>query len=295
MQLVQLFSAEDGSNPLVAISRARSFASCRGSQNATAEVEKRGESHPDRGAASELVELRERHGGRARVAEEAERAGTRKGLTFEELVHAAIEEIAQARGDVAAHTGGEQAEGRRQEGRHARSIGRRLRRRVSGPDRVRGEEQAPLQERGVDRAQRLRWTTARGLVRRARRRRRRQRPVGLEELTEYEGNKIIAVLDREEPDPLALRLVYRLGRARVLAMARDRDLEVDAVAVRDTAAEAVSAAQAGAGDPRRNGLHQAPTRDEARAGDDSMEIALDVERCLARIDALVAERAAEAR
>ena len=42
-------------------------------------------------------------------------------------------------------------------------------------------------------------------------------PAGLEELTEYQGNKIIAVLDREDPDPLALRLVYRYVRARVLA------------------------------------------------------------------------------
>ena len=42
-------------------------------------------------------------------------------------------------------------------------------------------------------------------------------PSGLSELTEYQGNKMIVVLDREEPDPLALRLVYRYVRARTLA------------------------------------------------------------------------------
>ena len=47
-------------------------------------------------------------------------------------------------------------------------------------------------------------------------------PAGREELTEYQGNKMIVVLDREEPDPLALRLVYRYVRARVLAT-RDSD------------------------------------------------------------------------
>ena len=65
-------------------------------------------------------------------------------------------------------------------------------------------------------------------------------PAGLEELTEYQGNKIIAVLDREEPDPLALRLVYRYVRARVLAT-RDSTLQVDAAGVRDAAEEAQAA------------------------------------------------------
>ena len=62
-------------------------------------------------------------------------------------------------------------------------------------------------------------------------------PAGLEELTEYQGNKIIAVLDREDPDPLALRLVYRYVRARRAGDPR-RDAQVDAAGVRDAAEEA---------------------------------------------------------
>ena len=64
-------------------------------------------------------------------------------------------------------------------------------------------------------------------------------PAGREPLCEYEGNKMIVAVDRDEPDGLALEVAYRLAAARV-AMARDRDLEVDAPAVRDAAEEAVS-------------------------------------------------------
>ena len=64
-------------------------------------------------------------------------------------------------------------------------------------------------------------------------------PSSRETLTEYEGNKLIVAVDREEPDGLALEVAYRLAAARV-AMARDRDLTVDAPAVRDAAEEAVT-------------------------------------------------------
>ena len=57
-----------------------------------------------------LARLLDRQGHELELAE-AEEAGTRKGITFEERVHEAIESIAGARGDIAGHTGGEQAEG----------------------------------------------------------------------------------------------------------------------------------------------------------------------------------------
>src|SRR5438046_3122671 len=63
----------------------------------------------------ELTELKEQREANRRVAE-AEDVGTRKGFTFEERVHAAIERIARLRGDCAAHTGGEAAEGGGQRG-----------------------------------------------------------------------------------------------------------------------------------------------------------------------------------
>ena len=115
-------------------------------------------------------------------------------------------------------------------------------------------------------------------------------PSGREELTEYEGNKLIVAVDRDEPEGLGLAIAYRLAAARV-AMARDRDLEVDAIAVRDTAAEAISLLkQAQAIRSAMTGIKT--SSDKARAGLDAMVAAL--EERLERIDALVAEEAAEA-
>jgi len=112
-------------------------------------------------------------------------------------------------------------------------------------------------------------------------------PRGLEELTEYQGNKIIAVLDRDRPDLLALRLVYRYVRARVLA-AGASGLDVDAAGVRDAAEEA------GARLKRANRVRKSLTSvtnsaESAREEFDGMID--DVERCLARIESLVAAAA----
>ena len=110
-------------------------------------------------------------------------------------------------------------------------------------------------------------------------------PAGREQLHEYEGNKLIVAVDRDEPDGQALALAYRLAIARV-AMARDRDLTVDAVAVRDAAEEAVSTLkQAQAIRSSLTGIKT--SSDKARAGLDGMVAA--VEAKLERIDSLVAE------
>ena len=110
-------------------------------------------------------------------------------------------------------------------------------------------------------------------------------PSGREQLTEYEGNKLIVAVDRDDPSGLSLGVAYRLAAARV-AMARDRDLTVDAPAVRDAAQEAVTAlkqAQA-----IRSALTGIKTQsDRARGGLDGMVEA--VEAKLALIDSLVAE------
>ena len=97
-------------------------------------------------------------------------------------------------------------------------------------------------------------------------------------------------VQKDFPQGLGLAIAYRLAAARV-AMARDRDLEVDAIAVRDTAAEAISLLkQAQAIRSAMTGIKT--SSDKARAGLDSMVAAL--EERLERIDALVAEEAAEA-
>ena len=101
---------------------------------------------------------------------------------------------------------------------------------------------------------------------------------------------MIVAVDREEPDGLSLVLAYRLAAARV-RMARDTGLEVDAVAVRDTAAEAVSLLrQAQAIRSTLTGIKT--SSDKARGGLDTMVAA--VEEKLMRIDSLIADADPEA-
>jgi hypothetical protein len=114
-------------------------------------------------------------------------------------------------------------------------------------------------------------------------------PSGLDDLTEYQGNTIIAVLDREDQDPLALRLDYRYVRARVLAEGV-AELEVDAAGVRDAAEEA------GARLKRANRVRKSltnVTNSAEAAREEFDEMVADVERCLARIEGLVAAAAAQ--
>jgi hypothetical protein len=110
-------------------------------------------------------------------------------------------------------------------------------------------------------------------------------PSGREQLHEYEGNKLIVAVDRDEPRGRPLEVAYRLAAARV-AMARDRELTVDAVAVRDAAQEAISTLkQAQAIRSSLTGIKT--SSDKARAGLDAMVAAALVK--LERIDSLIAE------
>src|SRR4029453_5209595 len=109
-------------------------------------------------------------------------------------------------------------------------------------------------------------------------------PAGREPMHEYEGNKLIVAVDREHPDGLALELAYRLAAARGL-LARDGELELDPVAVRDTAAEAISLlGQAQAIRSTLTGIKT--SSDKARESLDAMVAA--VEERLQRIVFLVA-------
>ena len=235
----------------------------------------------------ELVELKERTLGNERVAA-AEEAGTRKGRSFEELVHAEIERIAEGQGDAARHVGDESSEAGGKKGDTVVELGAALggalanvvfeakNKRLSKNDAW-SELNACMRER--DAAYSVLVVAGEDKV-----------PAGLDELTEYQGNKIIAVLDREEPDPLALRLVYRYVRARVLAT-RDTTLQVDAAGVRDASEEAQAALK------RVNRVRKSLTgitngAEAARTElNDMMD---DVEACLIRIDSLVAAAAQDA-
>jgi hypothetical protein len=169
--------------------------------------------------------------------EEAEEAGTRKGRSFEERVDRAIERIATTRGDASSHTGGEGAEGGGKKGDSLVELGA-----ADGPATGRIVFEAKDKKlskndawRELNEAMGARAASFGVLVVAGEDR----VPSGRETLTEYEGNKLIVAVDRDEPDGLALEVAYRLAAARV-AMARDRDLTVDAPAVRDAAEEAVS-------------------------------------------------------
>ncbi len=234
----------------------------------------------------EVVELKERTLADERVAE-AEEAGTRKGRSFEELVHAEIERIAEGQGDAARHVGDESSEAGGKKGDTVVEVGAALggalanvvfeakNKRLSKNDAW-SELNACMRER--DAAYSVLVVAGEDKV-----------PAGLEELTEYQGNKIIAVLDREEPDPLALRLVYRYVRARVLAT-RDTTLQVDAAGVRDASEEAQAALK------RVNRVRKSLTgitngAEAARTElNDMMD---DVEAALIRINSLVAAAAAQ--
>jgi hypothetical protein len=215
-------------------------------------------------------------------------AGTRKGFSFEERVDAAIERIASARGDCASHTGGESAEGGGKKGDTLVELGA-----ADGPSagRVVFESKdkrlsknaawAELNEAMAARAASFGVLVVAGEDR---------VPAGREPLQEYEGNKLIVAVDRDEPDGLALDLAYRLAVARV-TMARDRELTVDAAEVRAVTEEALSCLrQAQAIRSALTGIKT--SSDRARSGLDEMEAAVKAK--LERIDSLVAEAEPEA-
>jgi hypothetical protein len=169
--------------------------------------------------------------------EEAEEAGTRKGRSFEERVDRALERIASTRGDASSHTGGEGAEGGGKKGdtlielgaAHGPASGRIV---FEAKDKRLSKNDAwrELNEAMDARAASFAVLVVAGEDR---------VPAGRETLVEYEGNKLIVAVDRDEPDGIALEVAYRLASARV-AMSRERDLTVDAPAVRDAAEEAVT-------------------------------------------------------
>jgi hypothetical protein len=216
----------------------------------------------------------------------AEEAGTRKGFSFEESVDAAIERIAALRGDSATHTGAEGAEGGGKKGDTLVEVGA-----AAGPASGRivfESKDKKLSKRAawdeLNDAMAARAASFGVLVVAGEDR----IPAGREPLHEYEGNKLIVAVDRDDPDGPELALAYRLALARV-AMARDRDLTVDAGEVRVATEEAVSCLkQAQAIRSALTGIKT--TSDKARGGLDAMVAA--IEEKLDRIDSLVAEAAA---
>ena len=278
--LLKQFSADDGANPLSDFKGAivRAFKTLDARQQAEGEENRKRIDALTR----EVVELKKEREADSRVAE-AEEAGTRKGRTFEERVHAAIERISRSRGDCATHTGGEQAEGGGRkgdtlvelEGAEGPAAGRIV---FEAKDKRLSKNQAwsELNESMAARAAGFGVLVVAGDER---------VPAGREPLHEYEGNKLIVAVDRDDPEGLVLETAYRLAAAR-LKLARDANLQVDAAAVRDAAAEAISTLrQAQAIRSSLTGIKT--SSDRARDGLDAMVEAVLAK--LERIDSLIAE------
>jgi hypothetical protein len=277
--LLKHLSSEDGSNPL---------ADFKASVNRTVvEAVRRLEEEEGatrkrlEGLHTEVTKLTEQTRAAEQLAE-AEEAGTRKGRGFEERVHEGIEAIADARGDVAHHTGHEASEGGGKKGDSIVELGatsgaasgrivfEAKNKRLSRQDAWR-ELNAALEQRGADFA----VLVVAGLER---------VPAQRQVLHEYEGNKMVVAVDPEDPAGIELEVAYRLAVARV-RMASDASLRLDAAGVRDAAEaarktleeaqrirRALSGAQAGIG--------------TARDGLDGMTAAMGAH--LERIEALLA-------
>jgi hypothetical protein len=234
--LVKHLSSDGDSNPLAEFKRnvnqtmTEAVRQLRGEEQQTRErLEALGQQVASLTKQAEMQEL----------VEEAEEAGTRKGRDFEGRVHNAIERIASARGDCAHHTGDQLAEGGGKKGDTVVEIGA-----ADGPVQGRIVFEAK-DKRGLSKQQA--WRELNGsLDRRAADfavlvvAGEDQIPSGREPLHEYEGNKMIAAVHRDDPDGIELEAAYRLAVARV-RMAKTRSLTVDAAGVRNSVEAAVAA------------------------------------------------------
>lgn len=295
-ELIRLFNAEEGANPLSDFKTSVTSKVAEAAQRSERQAEAMRESHTREAKemreqiaalTTEIARLTERGEGEVRIAE-AEEAGTRKGRSFEERVHEAIARLADGRGDTAFHVGDEPGKGGSKKGDTVVEIDA-----ATGPSSGRIVFEAKDRQLSKNKA----WDELNGAM--------SEReasfavlvvageehvPSGREQLHEYEGNKLIVAVDSDEPDELGLDLAYRYARCRLI-MQREGELQMDAPAVRDAAGEALSALR----QAQSIKLHLSKASDgvaEARKGVETM--AADVRERLERIEALVAAAAEDA-
>jgi predicted metal-dependent phosphoesterase TrpH len=232
--LLRHFSSADGSNPLAEFKAGitRTVEQAVQRQHATQQA-----LHQQLGEVEKQVEaLRVEKQQLEQLEAERER-GTAKGRSFEELVVEALDEIASAQGDDVEAVGDLKgtsgktgdavaaigaAQGPAQGRIVVEAKDRRLSRReaLEELDRAKAERDADFALLVVPSEEEI--------------------PSKLQELREYNGDKLVVTLDPELGSRLALELGYRLARARVL-MARGGGDEIDAGAVRDTVQRALQA------------------------------------------------------
>lgn len=295
IELVRLFNAEEGANPLADFKTSITSKVAEAAQRSERQAEALRESHASESKElrdqvgllkTEIARLTERQEGDQRLAE-AEEAGTRKGRSFEELVHDELEVLAAAQDDVAHHVGDTSSEAGGKKGDTVLELGAcngpalatvvvEAKNRALSKNEAWAELNAAITERDADYG--LLVVAGEDKV-----------PSGVEELAEYQGNKMIVVLDREDPDPLALRLVYRYVRARVLA-SQAHGLQVDAAGVR-AASEDARARLKHINKVRKSLTSITTSADRARGDVD--EMVEGVENCLGQIESLISAAESE--
>ena len=229
--------------------------------------------------ASELAGIRQA----SEAVAEAEEAGTRKGRSFEERVHVAIETLAARRGDAAHHTGAIAAEEGGKKGDTVVELGA-----GEGPAEARIAFEAKT-DRGLTRPEA--WRELNGAMEK------RNAdyailvvasetcvPSNTQAWVEYEGNKMIVTVSEDEPELFVLEAAYAIARSRVLSR-RERSLTVDAAGVRDAVEEALSELRC-VSTIKKHLTGVTNSADSARNAVTQMEER--VKALLARIDELVA-------
>jgi hypothetical protein len=231
--LVRQFSAADERNPLADFKTAAvqsiNEAARRSDATQRALLQKLGELQ------KELQALRDEKDKLEEVEAERER-GTAKGRSFEEAVFEAVDRIALSQGDVAEAVGDRpEATGKvgdivaSIDASNGPAIGRIVLeakdRRLSNPGAL-AELDKAMSARSADFAVLVVPTEE-------------ELPSKIEPLREYNGDKLVVVLD-PEGGSLALELGYRLARARVLMKRSDAD-GIDACALRNTVERALAA------------------------------------------------------
>jgi hypothetical protein len=278
-QLAKQFSTQDGANPLSDFKEAVVRA-VKGSQESQQHEHAQDRERLE-ALTAEVTALRERLGAKEEL--EAEQArGTAKGRDFEDRIHALLDEIATARGDVAHHVGDLPGETRGKKGDTLIEIGA-----AAGPclakiafdpkdsqlSRPKAWEvlNGSLDDRGAEYAV---LVATEGNV-----------PPKTQSLVEYEGNKLIVEVDPEEPERIVLETAYCLARSRALE-ARKEEITLDAPAMK----EAI--------DETRRALESLKTARQALTGmrknADSIESSLSTmeegaKAALARADGLIAD------
>ncbi|HEX2358607.1 MAG TPA: hypothetical protein VHH72_02190 [Solirubrobacterales bacterium] len=244
LELTRMLSSEDGSNPLSAVQSRLAKAILESEERHRHEMARLRESHTgeSRAMQAQVAELKENLArlldkqGADQVLAEAEEAGTRKGRSFEERVHAAIERIAVTRGDCAHPVGDVPGAGGSKKGDslvelgagEGSSLGRivfEIKDSQLNKPKAWAEMNGALEARNADYA--ILVVAGDDAI-----------PTGnVEEMLEYQGNKLVVAVDPDQPNGRALELAYRYASLRVRA-SREVAAGVDGASVLAAVAEA---------------------------------------------------------